>query len=305
MKLSQFVKSLLPSFKRSKVEVDLKQLEDILKKVVLPTLKKAVEVTRGEPLQSAMAVSVDIGVRKASGINSSAISLLGILYNMYAALLPKLDYIGKIIDDEFEPDLSRDNMTYKQLSIVRFLELARFGIDYGVRLTSRLLAAEARTRLNQTDRIDDQLTPSERKYMDDNLGSFLQIVGLLHVPLNSLRQALEKMPEVVVVPEKADTAEQLVGLDKLDPLRLGFINSSALDYNFIYHFRLMKAEAEVRHYKLMEKEAQALELRILELKEAYQNRQDPRLQQQLEYREGQLQRLRIEYNELTEEFGLT
>ncbi len=305
MKLSQFVKSLLPSFKRSKVEVDLKQLEDILKKVVLPTLKKAVEVTRGEPLQSAMAVSVDIGVRKASGINSSAISLLGILYNMYAALLPKLDYIGKIIDDEFEPDLSRDNMTYKQLSIVRFLELARFGIDYGVRLTSRLLAAEARTRLNQTDRIDDQLTPSERKYMDDNLGSFLQVVGLLHVPLNSLRQALEKMPEVVVVPEKADTAEQLVGLDKLDPLRLGFINSSALDYNFIYHFRLMKAEAEVRHYKLMEKEAQALELGILELKEAYQNRQDPRLQQQLEYREGQLQRLRIEYNELTEEFGLT
>lgn len=305
MKLSQFVKSLLPSFKRSKVEVDLKQLEDILKKVVLPTLKKAVEVTRGEPLQSAMAVSVDIGVRKASGINSSAITLLGILYNMYAALLPKLDYIGKIIDDEFEPDLSRDNMTYKQLSIVRFLELARFGIDYGVRLTSRLLAAEARTRLNQTDRIDDQLTPSERKYMDDNLGSFLQIVGLLHVPLNNLRQALEKMPEVVVVPEKADTAEQLVGLDKLDPLRLGFINSSALDYNFIYHFRLMKAEAEVRHYKLMEKEAQALELRILELKEAYQNRQDPRLQQQLEYREGQLQRLRIEYNELTEEFGLT
>ena len=305
MKLSQFVKSLLPSFKRSKVEVDLKQLEDILKKVVLPTLKKAVEVTRGEPLQSAMAVSVDIGVRKASGINSSAITLLGILYNMYAALLPKLDYIGKIIDDEFEPDLSRANMTYKQLSIVRFLELARFGIDYGVRLTSRLLAAEARTRLNQTDRIDDQLTPSERKYMDDNLGSFLQIVGLLHVPLNSLRQALEKMPEVVVVPEKADTAEQLVGLDKLDPLRLGFINSSALDYNFIYHFRLMKAEAEVRHYKLMEKEAQALELRILELKEAYQNRQDPRLQQQLEYREGQLQRLRIEYNELTEEFGLT
>jgi hypothetical protein len=141
--------------------------------------------------------------------------------------------------------------------------------------------------------------------MDDNLGSFLQIVGLLHVPLNNLRQALEKMPEVVVVPEKADTAEQLVGLDKLDPLRLGFINSSALDYNFIYHFRLMKAEAEVRHYKLMEKEAQALELRILELKEAYQNRQDPRLQQQLEYREGQLQRLRIEYNELTEEFGLT
>lgn len=304
MNILKFVQKLLPTFKRSKLEVDIRRLQELLKKSVLPSIKKAIDVTRGQPLSTPLAAQYEQGIRKASGISSNVHTTLQILYNMYVSLQPKLDYIEKIVDEEFETDLARENMTYKQVTIVQFLGLAKFSMEYGMRLVTRLLAAEARARLNQAERIDDQLTANELEWFASNTQAFMQVVGLLHIPPLQLRQALEQMPEVIVQPEKSDIVHQTVGVDKLDPLRLNFINASAMTLNPIYHIRLMKAELETQAYKNLELEAQVVELRLLELKQAYEDRQDPRLQEQIEYNESRLSRLRVEYNQQTLQYGL-
>lgn len=305
MKIIQYVAQLLPSFQRSKVEVDVQQQQDTLKKFLIPMLKKAAELFHNRPFTTELARPVEEAIRRATGVHATNVNMVQILLSLYQSLGAKLDFVAKIIDTEFEQDLSRDDMTYKQVQLIRYLELSRFSMEYTFRLLNRFVAAEARMRLNQPERIDEQLTPAEKKWMDANLAVYIQVLTLLNIPLMQIRTAIETMPEVTVVPATADQTMMSVGVNKLDPLRMNFINTSALNYNPIYHFRLHRAELEVEHVKLLQRESMALELRLLELRDAFNERQDARVQEQIIYREGQLSRLRKEYHALTTEYGLT
>lgn len=302
MKIPQFLKTLLPIFGRSKVEIDIRQQQDIRKKLLMPQLKKVADLLRGAPFSSQLAAPVEAAI---SRLHGSRTNMIGILQSVYEQLGPKLDYISKIVDEEFESDIARDDMTYKQVQLIRYLELSRFSMEYTMRLVVRFVAAEARTRLNQLDRIDEQLTPAEKRWMEDNLQTYMQILGLLMVPQNKLRQAIENMPELTVQSGDSAATAGVAGSHNLDPLQMGFINTSALTWNPIYHFRLYLSEMEVEHYQLLEKEVLALELRILELKNTLEQRNDARLEQQIERREAQLSTARVKYNQQTEKYGLT
>lgn len=300
MSIRNFLTSLLPIFGRSHVEIDIRQQQDIRKKLLLPQLKKLDSLLKGTPFTSDLAQPVEAAIQRLHG---SRMNMVSILYAIYDSLGAKLDYLSKVVDEEFDKDISRDDMTYKQVQIVRYLELSRFSMEYTMRLLNRFLAAEARTRLNQLDRIDEQLTPAEIRWMGDNLDTYLQVLSLLLVPQIKLRQAIENMPELLVKAEDGGASAGLGG-PAADPLKLGFINSSALNWNPIYHIRLYIAEMEVEHYQLLEKEILALELRILELQAAKENRQDARLEQQIERREAQLAAARVKYHQQTEKYGL-
>lgn len=302
MNILNYLKSLLPSFKRGSVESDARQLIQLAKKAIQPAFKRLAGVMAGKPFTSPLGVRVEADVRKAMGV--SAGTAAPILLTAFTALVPKLEYILQVIDEEFEPDVSRDNMTYKQGTILRYLELVRFGMEYSMRMGTRLVAAEARHQLNRSAEIDSQLTPAEIKWFDANYKSWLQALGLIATPLLSLRQAIDKMPDVVIVPATAAADAQTAGAHRLDPLQLGFINTSSLAFNFIYHFRLMKSELEADALRAREREAQVLELRILELQQAYGQTQDPKLQQQIEYHTGRLQTLRVKIAQEIEKFGL-
>ena len=305
MKILDTLKGYLPIFGRSKIETDVRQQRDTLKKHLLPMLKRITDLLAGAPFSSALAAPVEDAIRRAAGLGGQRNNMASILFGMYSMLPAKLDYIAKIVDEEFEADISRDDMTYKQLQLIRYLELSRFSMEYTYRLLNRFLAAESRTRLNQLDRIDEQLTPAELKWMEANLQAYVDTIALLHVPMVRLRAAIENMPEITVKSVDSDATAITVGAGKLDPLRMNFINSNALNWNPLYHIRLIKAEMEVAHYQLLEKEATSLELRILELKAAYEAREDARLQDSIQKREAQLSRVRAEYHKLTDEYGLS
>ena len=302
MNVLDYLKTLLPGFKRGSVETDARQILDLTKRNVIPSFKKLAGLMHGKPFTTDLGKRVELDIqRAAAGRGTSA----DILFGMFQQLPPKLDYILKIIDEEFEPDVSRDNMTYKQSTIVRFLELARFGLDYSMRMGSRLVTAEARLMQDRAGEIDAQLTPAEVKWFDSNYKSWLQVVALLCTPLVQLRAAIEKMPNVVISEVTAAADEQAMGAHRLDPLRLGFSSGSAMTWNPIYHFRLMRAELQIESLRASEKEAMVLELHILELQLAQQQAQDPKLQQQIEYHTGRLQTLRAKIQEAREEYGLT
>ncbi|MDH2154360.1 hypothetical protein [Stenotrophomonas sp. GD03657] len=300
MNIRNFLTSLLPIFGRSHVEIDIRQQQDIRKKLLLPQLKKLDTVLKGAPFTSDLAKPVEAAIQRLHG---SRMNMVSILLAIYEALGSKLDYLSKVVDEEFDKDISRDDMTYKQVQIVRYLELSRFSMEYTMRLLNRFLAAEARTRLNQLERIDEQLTPAEIRWMSDNLETYMQVLSLLLVPQIKLRQAIENMPELLVKAEDGGAGQGLAG-HNADPLKMNFINSSALNWNPIYHIRLYIAEMEVEHYQLLEKEILTLELRILELVAAKEERQDARLEQQIERREAQLAAARVKYHQQTEKYGL-
>lgn len=301
MKILNFLKTLLPIFGRSKVETDIKQQQDLLKKSLLPFLKRMVDQFHGHPFSADLALPLETAFRRMGGGNSTIVS---VLYNIYQQLPAKLDYIGKAVEEEFEVDISRDDLTYKQLQLIRFLEFSRFSVEYTMRLLGRLVAAESRHRLNQQDRIDEQLTPAEIRWLELNLQTYMQILPLLATPMVKFRSALESMPELTVQSGEEGAAGTTFGAAKVDPLQMNFINTNAMNFNLLYHYRLWRAEMEVAHYQLLQQEILALELRLLELKSAQQERQDARLEQQIERREAQLSRTRAQYYEMTEQYGL-
>lgn len=302
MDILYYLKTLLPSFKRGAVEADARQLLQLTKKQVIPSFKKLHSVMGGKPFTSPLGNEFEADVRRACGVTNSTSPVL--LMNLYNGLPAKLEYIINVIDEEFEPDISKDNMTYKQMAVVRFLEYTRFNLGYSMRMGARMVTAEARSQLNRVDEIDAQLTPAEKKWFDANRKAWLQTLGLLSTPLSRLRQAIDKIPEMIIVPDTAVGDMNQAGHHRVDPLRMNLISVSSLTMNPIYHFRLFKSEIEAILFRAREKEAQVLELHILELQQAYANTQDPKLQEQIEYHTGRLQSLHQQIEDDIQSYGL-
>jgi hypothetical protein len=293
MKILQYFMSLLPFFERSRISEDVDQLRSELHDTLLPEYKKAAALMAGKQFVSAPArlfndlFAMELPAYKRFGF-------IGGLGKFFETLPSKLDVIQSLVDTGFAKDVTKDAMSYRQASVLRYLELARFATTYANRLLIRMLAAESATVLNKAAMVDSDLSPAEVEWFKANQAAFLQTLKVLDVPAEQLSATLQSIPDVTIVPEKASVVKSTVGEPQIDPLRMGLISANK---NIIYHFRLHVAEWQVRKYKVKEEEKRQLEYRILELKEAYAGKQDPKLQQAIQYSTGRLQKLTYELHE--------
>lgn len=302
MKILKFLGSLLPSFERSRVSEDVASLREEVVENIIPSAHAAAALTRGKKIQSSFGQNWSAlfwAVLKEGPRLKDRNFFDGVEW-LFHSIPDKLDVINKLVDEMFAKDVTRDTMTYRKASVIRYLEIVRFCAEYASRGMLRLLAAEANIAEGKPEAVDAQLTPAELAWFNNNQAAFFDSLRILQISPSDLQQTIDSIPDVTVVPEKASMIRETVGENNLDPMRLGLLNAR---HNPIYHIRMMTAEHQVRKYKAKKEEKRLLELRILRLKEAYQSKQDPRLSQQIEYNEGRLQRLNYELDQEAQQFA--
>ncbi|MOA51277.1 hypothetical protein D3C78_1744100 [compost metagenome] len=102
---------------------------------------------------------------------------------------------------------------------------------------------------------------------------------------------------MVVAPDDVSTVEATVGATKTDPFHFGII---PVRLNPIYYVRMAIAEWQVNRYKAAVEEKRALEYRLLVLKDGSK---DAKIEQEIVYTEGRLQKLNKKLNDMEEGFN--
>lgn len=297
MSIKDFFNSLLPSFERNRITEDVAALRKELHESVVPAYQRAEKVMASHPLRNAQAIAFQNDFNKALP-DMARFGLVSGSRRIFAELDVQLRVIDELVESTFAKDVTKETMTFQKVTILRYLELARFATTYSTRLLLWLTEVESNAALNKE--AASTLTPAELTWLTDNKRTYLfEVLPVLDQTAQELKQTLKGIPEITVVPERMDLMRQTIGAHKLDPLQLGFIGTR---YSPIYHLRMYYSEWQVKRYKAMLEEKRALEFRLLALQEAYDGKENAKLEQAIQYSQGRLQRLNYELARLEERY---
>jgi hypothetical protein len=127
---------------------------------------------------------------------------------------------------------------------------------------------------------------------------FCLAVNALGQDKNRIEKAIDNIPEVLL---SIDTGEVVVGTfsqDRLDPLALHAFSSTTS--NPIYHIRMVFAERQVAKFKRNKELKKVLELRLLNLMSLREDKEDAKLEHEIQYTQGRVKNLDFEIRKMEE-----
>lgn len=297
MSIGKYIGSLLPTFDRGRVEEDLRVLKEELSQTTIPPYEAGAEYFAREGFVSKECKEYDTTFGKRVDVERRLQGIYPVtIYAVLQRTLETANMLESHVDKYFGRDISAGGMTYARANMLRLIEVSYFVSRYARKLLLWTYDNEKRALGNP---VGNPFTMAEEAWLHENRTGFFYAMRVLGRPTNEIKGALSNIPDMVVVPEEIEVAEQTVGVQKLDPLRMGLI---PIKLNPIYHVRLAIAEFQVARYKAGQEEKRALEYRLLALREIREDGDaDARLQQQIEYTENRVKKLNHKLAKMEEE----
>jgi hypothetical protein len=300
MKILDYVKSLLPSFDKKRILENITTMKSSLEEVTLQPYQGASDLFKVKGFVAAVNKEFNRQFQQRVK-NSRSGDFATAVHAILKSLPEKLTFLEGLVSTGFGHDVTRDGMTYQKASILKYLEVADFAMNYARVLLLRTFAAET-FQINGTPTlIGSEMSKATAAYLTDNQSAFFDALNVLQIPASEMKEQLLSIPDIRVVPETASEVAQTVGASKLDPMQLGLVTSTT--FNLIYHVRMTLAEWDVAQYKKRLEEKQALSFRLMALQEAYQEKQDPKLQEAISYSEGRLKKLNFTISQLEADYA--
>lgn len=180
-------------------------------------------------------------------------------------------------------------------NLVQYVEVLGFANQYLrpllISLTEDIAAATGK-------RFPAGLAKPQIKWLQDNVGAFASAVGTLEAAAPGLAKVIHEIPEFNVAGTDIDAMTATHGAAKMDPLRSsGFFSA---DWNPILAVRMLFTDRVIKRYEAAKAERQALEYRIQALKDSRDGHENPKLEQAIEYHNGQLKKLNYEIQKIEE-----
>lgn len=297
MSVGRFIKSLLPSFEKSRIQEDIKTIKEELGEASLSPYKAASEHFEDHKFTSEDNLSFDQLFNREVNVdrNIKGDNYVTTIYQASQRAMSTLYIVEKAIEDAFAKDVTAEGLTFARANLIRYVEVLYFFSRYSRRL---LLWTYNNERLSHGKENIEPFSPAEYEWMTQNQRNFMQCVGVVSHSERKMKGLFVNIPDMVVIPDEEANVEQTIGKVKLDPLKMNFINPVL---NPIYHIRMHYTDFMVARYKLAQEEKRALEYRLLSLKELNQGRSDPKLDQQIEYTENRVRKLNRKLSKMEED----
>jgi len=294
--LVAYKERLLPVLKRSDILNDIDAARNDYGKLLMPELLAAEEAlgkTRDAHLNKMFDSLVRIAKLPRSG--SPIKGLQGALGEVEKSL----DKVQDMIKHDFAGEqIATESMTYRQVALLRYVEIARFAFEY----TLRFLRYAYMVELNAAGQKDnDIITKNELKALTDQFESFANSVMVLAQEPAKIEKALKETPNIVV-DEKTSDALSFTSGGKADPTRSDFILFN-LKWNPIYRVRLLIADFQARKYRKAKEELRMFEIQRLRIENARKGRADPILDKQANELTGIINELQHDINQMEKSYA--
>ena len=299
MNILKLVQGLLPSFERRRILEDLHFKADELKETVLPCYKSAADALANHTFADA---ELKKWAQKFLNDNKSGIrgNHVVVIAETAKRLYDNMSVIEKAVNAVFADDVVAAGLTFRKASLLQYVGYIAFFLAYARKVLLWTYIAETAKIDLKPGVISKELSKGEMDWLLENADSFARVVRMMSVKANDFEKALANIPDMVVRPENLDAVSRTVGEDKLDPFRANFISARL---NPIYAVRLRVAEWQVARYEAAKQERRTLEFRLLNLQQQLKGKEDPKVQQAIEYNEARLSRLNYRIKEMEEEYA--
>lgn len=285
MKFSKYLSSLLPSFSRDQLMEDLDTIGDELRVHVIPPYQVAVKEFGKNPFYSNDAQKADEVFNKRLNEKYKGNHLTGVL-NALENSDSIIKLLQTMIDEEFAIDVTSAGLSTLRVNIMQLVEILGFTVRYARRHLNYILVCESCHHSGK--QVTDSFSTGELDWLREGRDAFINGINVLSMPKRDVEVKFKEIPNVLVTDESIETTQQLLGKDKTDPFQMRFI---PLVLNPIYHVRIRVAEYQAAKYREAKEERNILELRIMLLKEQREGRENAKIEKQIEYNEGRLQKI--------------
>lgn len=201
--------------------------------------------------------------------------------------LELLTFVEGYFTKNLHDDVTAASITLSKANALQLLDLIGFATRYTRSWIEIILSAES----NHHSQVMGlpQITQQQIKFLSDNRDAFGRAIAILATPVKQVEKMMDQIPEIVIAEANPKAIQATQGNDRVDPLRMGLVQSK---WDPIYLMGMVVSDFQVQRYKVAKEEQEMLELRILRLKRQLDNKDDPKLSDILDKRQGQLDKVR-------------
>lgn len=286
MNVLQFLRSMLPSFKRNDVTERLRVIRDDLVNQTLPPYETAASDLRNASMKSK--VFIDFDKAFSSGVDSTFKgSFIDQTHLILKNLQVNFDFIESLVDKNYSQDIVVAGITYKRAQILQYIAIAGFAVDYARRVLLYVLAAEANVKAKSL--VDGKERPvPEIKWLETNRGAYFRAMTVIAVKERDLAAMFDNIPDITVSDNVEETADATLMRQKIDPMNFNVIPIGVNPFHFL---GVRWANWQVAKYQRAKEEKRALEFRLEQLRGQRSGEEDPRLERSIAYYEDEVNRL--------------
>jgi hypothetical protein len=295
MKIAKYVQSLLPSIEKKSVRKNLDDLRAELRDHTLPPFQTSHEMLKRWRFKDRFCQDVDKRFPREVGSKFRG-NYVEVTYFILKRTLENIDTFDKMVDEAYAHDVVRSAISYSDTQLLQLIEAISFAVRYARKLLMYTLAQEVDLYRDNNLR-GQELTKAETDWLIRNVQVFYLTLRALDKPGKDYLSIFQEIPDIAVDVDNADNVAAMVGSQNLDPLRLG---AHGLILNPIYHVRIAWTEWQVARYDSAKEERKMLEFQILDMKNALDNKSDPKLEKALEYTQDRVSRLSYKIQKIEE-----
>lgn len=296
MKIQKFLSLMLPTFERSRLTEEVGVLRSEIEEITLPPYISVKEHYGRNKLHAKQCQNFDREFSKKVSPKLASYNYLYTVCTVLEGMDERLNTIEKMINKAFAQDVGSSAISFTRANLIQYLEVASFASRYARRLLLWSLSEEqSEGKTGYT--LPKAMSKAEERWVWDNRDHFAQACRILYIAPRQLESSFAAIPDMVVAADEVAMIEQTLGATKTDPLGFGLI---PVRLNPIYYVRIAVAEWQVSRYKAALEEKRALEYRLLALKE--ERAPDARLQQEIAYTEGRLQKLNKKVTDMESDY---
>lgn len=298
MNILNFIKGLLPSFKKDKIVESCELIGNSIREHTLPAYVSAEDLFSGKKFKSEEARDFAAVYEKKVGIVRGA----GMMGSIRTGLDNTLVLLQKISSDsnglfsETETNLS---LTYAKATCLRLIDAADFVNDYSRKLLNYIFVLET-ANADEHVSVKDSISAAEIKKLHEGFFDFCTCMKVLLRDVKDIETVIKNIPDAVVTAVTEKTLPSTIGRDKIDPFML---SNLSVKINPLYKIGMMVAEYQANKYKSAKAELELLQLRKLNLEKLYEKSPDARLQKEIEYMEDRVSSLNYKVAQMEKDYN--
>lgn len=302
MEILSYLKSLLPSFTRDRLEEDARETLAQLERSVIPSYQDASALTQHK-LRSVAAKNLDTlfsrntpNIDKGRGdhfVNTITDSLPKVLESQVA--------IQEIIEKKFDKDIVLGGVTIYKVNVIQLQEMCGFVTRYSAKLLNYLYIVEAQEVGGDDRYTKDSLSPGDIQWVESKFLDYCRALDTTSRGRKQLLEALSHLPEVLVGGNETTDEATISSLSPKQADPLGMTRVSGFSRSPIFHIRTFVAEYQINRYKEMAETKRVLELRALNLQRLIDQQPDAKLEKQIAYTQSRIDNYTSKMRKVEEE----
>lgn len=303
MKISEFIKAILPRMEKDKLAEDLRITIDELDKIAIPSYQAANAFFKTYKFQSeeveAMSLTFKRNYESKHPRQSNFISDINLaLANLRANAETILDQAEAVLNE----DIVTEGLTAKKALIIRSAEMLSFVTRYSIDLLNLVYESESKAVGAPESYEAIKLPPIRRETTLKNVNRFAMLLADYSMDTKRFSTALSDVPEIFVNVKNAASIASIYKEKDIDPFAGSYM--AGFSGSPIYHVRLIFTEWQANRYKSNKEKKVVLELRLLYLKSLKDKGSNASLEREIEHTQDRVNKIERYLNSVETDLGI-